>query len=203
MELQIALDSSSLDLIYADNDNVRSAFAGDLEALASGHFSSEHTDIAGLQTAESSLQVQISADRLIAVGDLVVGVFDGDALGDGFESMRFEIIIGDVDQYTVVSKEFYDEAAAEAYFKDNSLNLGSSSNYIDGIGNITVTVRVTTTSSSEGAGFTGSIVLGDVGGSAPADARAFQTASSESSWTANLHTLDLQTIAAVSDVLFG
>jgi hypothetical protein len=159
--IETALTADDLAAITTGHSAIASAFAIDLEATAASYFSAVHGDEAGEQTVTAALEIQLSTFQL-ALGDGTFGLFGGDAVGDGFDTMHFSISAGTADAVTLVEADFSTDQEAEAFFSDHAFSFGDLGQYQE-FGTLTLRVEVTTTGTEAGGGFEGGILFADVG----------------------------------------
>jgi hypothetical protein len=170
MVIATDLPPAVLASLYAGETEVETAFTADTaEGIAYGGLSLVHAGGAGPQTVSGTLQVQLSTSSLLdGLGDATVGLLDGDALGGGFESLRFEVFAGSADFVTLFDREFGREVNAEEFFDDNAFDLGDLSPYSE-FGNVILNIRITAVLAEEGDGFSADFLFADIGGSGGGD----------------------------------
>ena len=118
-----------------------------------GYFESDST---GKQTYSGSIDWTINATGLS--GDLIAGLITNQSFGTGFSSLQFNISVGGTQ---VVGQNFITLAAAQSYFNDHALDLGTFGT----VDNLPVDFNFTLVTSSSGAGFGEDFLLGATGGS--------------------------------------
>jgi hypothetical protein len=123
--------------------------------LGGGHSSAG----AGSQTMTSVLTETVDLTQLSTRGDLILGLYDGAAVGGGFTSMTFDLTADGVD---VADQTFTSTSAAETYFDDDAIDLGSlASGQTLGADTLSLTATLTITTDAAGSGFYGDLIIGD------------------------------------------
>jgi hypothetical protein len=89
----------------------------------------------------------------IMSGHLIVGLLDDQALGTGFQSLTFTVLVGGV---TKVTQTFSTVAAAQTYFTNNSVDAGAFSSKAG----LVVTVKLDMTENAAGQGFGQDFLIG-------------------------------------------
>ncbi|RYE95649.1 MAG: hypothetical protein EOO77_42470 [Oxalobacteraceae bacterium] len=161
-----------LNSIYAQNNALKAAFSADSEAVVLGAFESRNPGGAELTTLTSTFQVRVSVTALQAMGETTIGLFNGRALGDGFDTMTFKIVAGNeddfmfpVDEIVLAAAIFNAESEADLYFTNHVIDLGNLVGQTNFVGSLVLTASITTTSVAVSGGYAASILLADVGDS--------------------------------------
>jgi hypothetical protein len=111
------------------------------------------------QTVTTEVNETVDITKLSTRGNLIVGLYNGAAIGKGVAGVAFDLYVDGAD---VLSKTFTSGTAAQDYFTDNTINLGSLATdpQIDA-GDLILKVVLTVTSTSAGSAFYGGILIGD------------------------------------------
>ena len=139
----------------SSHSNIQSAFDNpDSIVLGAGWQGASYstTSSSPLQY-DSTITWNLNTTSLVG-DDLVLGLMDNQASGAGFSSLTFEVLVGNS---TVVDQNFTSLSAAQAYFSDDALDLGTITS---GVANSTVEVEFDLTASTNGSGFGEDFVLG-------------------------------------------
>ena len=113
------------------------------------------------QVTTSTISETVDLTQLASRQDLVVGFYDGSTVGTGVTGVTFNLFVDGID---VDSKSFATAAAAQTYFTNNAVDLGSlaSGSTLVGTNNIlTVSAVLTVASDKAASGFYGDIIVGD------------------------------------------
>jgi len=154
-----APSSTGVSAVLTANANIAAAFGASpvffgIAELGGGH----STGAAATQTVTSTVDESVDLTKLKAPKDLMVGFYQGAAVGGGVSSVTFDLYADGVD---VDHQTFASAAAAQAYFTNNAVDLGSlASGPLSGSTlSLQATMSVTTTAA--GSGFFGSMIIGD------------------------------------------
>ncbi len=145
--------------VLSANANIATAFGASPDFFAidelGGAYSSGGS---GSETMTSTADMTVDLTQVAAPQDLLIGLFDATTLGAGFDSLTFTLV---GDGQTLVSQTFTSLAAAETFFTDNPLDLGSLTS--GALSNPTLTLEATlsVTMSSAGSGFYAGLIIGD------------------------------------------
>jgi hypothetical protein len=113
------------------------------------------------QTTTSTISETVDLTKLASRQDLMVGFYDGAAVGTGVTGVTFNLF---VDGVNVDTQSFATAAAAQTYFTNHAVDLGSlvSGSTLVGTNNIlTVSAVLTVSSNKASSGFYGDIIVGD------------------------------------------
>ena len=125
------------------------------------------------QIVTSQFSETVDLTKLGSRQDLLVGLYGGMGTGSGVTSIQFDLVADGVD---VLSKTFASAAAAQSYFADNQVDLGSlATGAALGADSLTLSATLSVTSDAANSGFYGGLLLGESSaGAAPAAARPGQ-----------------------------
>jgi hypothetical protein len=110
------------------------------------------------QTSTSQFTETVDLTQLAALHDLVVGFSHGDVLGTGVTGVTLNLYADGTD---VVDETFSSAAAAQAYFTDDAVDLGSLATGPLAGSTLTLNAVLTVTSTSAGSGSYGDLIIGD------------------------------------------
>jgi hypothetical protein len=111
------------------------------------------------QTATSQFSETVDLTKLASRTDLEVGLLGGVGSGTGVTDIEFDLM---ADGVAVLTKSFASAAAAQAYFTDNAIDLGSlASGAALGADSLTLSAVISVTSDAGHSGFYGGLVLGE------------------------------------------
>jgi hypothetical protein len=155
-----APSTGSTSAVLAGNSRIANAFGTSPVFFAMGELGGRHSTAAsGSQTTRSEFIETVDLSRLASRQDLVVGLYDGEAIGSGVTAVTFNLY---ADGKDVLHQSFTSGAAAQTYFRNHAFDLGSlaSGNPLGGA-KLTLEATLTVTSSTAGSGFFGDIIIGD------------------------------------------
>ena len=112
----------------------------------------------GVQDYVTTITYNVDATQVS--GHLEAGLLDSQVFGTGFQTLDFTVSVGGA---TVVSQHFTTTAAAQAYFSNQALDLGT----FTPVSSLAVTFTLDLHAASSGAGFAEDFVLGATSGNAP------------------------------------
>jgi hypothetical protein len=152
--------SASTAAVLAANTAIATAFGASPDFFAidelGGQYSSAGTSS---QTTTSEVDATVDLTQLASPGDLIVGLYDGTALGTGVTGVSFNLYADGVD---VIDQTFTSAAAAQTYFTDNAVDVGSlASGGALGASTLTLQAVMTVTGGASGSGFFGGLIIGD------------------------------------------
>lgn len=111
------------------------------------------------QTITSQFSETVDLTKLGSRQDLEVGLYGGAGSGAGVTKIQFDLVADGID---VLSKTFSSAAAAQAFFTNDAIDLGSlASGAALGADSLTLSATLSVTSSSARSGFYGGILLGE------------------------------------------
>ena len=120
-----APDAASVASVLSINPNIDAAFGASPSFFAIGELGGAHSSQGGRsQTSTSEIDLTVDLTQLPVRQDLLVGLYDGVAVGSGFTKLTFDIYADGAD---VLHQAFSSVAAATAYFTDHAIDLGSLS----------------------------------------------------------------------------
>jgi len=111
------------------------------------------------QTTTSSTEVVVDLTQLTVRQDLVAGFYKGTVVGSGVTGLTFDLYADGVD---VIHQAFTTATAAQTYFTNNAVDLGSlASGTLSGNTLTLKAVMSVTTTTTAGSGFYGGLIIGD------------------------------------------
>ena len=114
---------ASGDAILAANSNISAAFGASPVYFSLGDMGGAYSaGGATTQTATDTLDLSVDLTQLAIRGDLILGLFDPTIEGTGFSSLTFTLT---ADGSIVENQTFTTVAAAEAFFTNDAIDLGS------------------------------------------------------------------------------
>jgi hypothetical protein len=149
----------STSAVLSKNGNIATAFGASPVFFAIDELGGRHSSAAaGAQTTTSEIDETVNLTKLASRQDLVVGLYNGVAVGSNVTGVTFDLFADGVD---VIHKSFASGAAAQTYFTNNAVDVGSlASGPLSG-NTLTLKAVLRVTSSAAGSGFYGEIIVGD------------------------------------------
>jgi hypothetical protein len=152
-------DSASTNAVLADNSAIATAFGTSSTFFAIGELGGAHSSAAtGTQTTTLETDETVDLGKLASRGNLTVGFYNGAAVGGSVTGVTFDLYADGVD---VVHESFASGAAAQTYFTDNAVDLGSLATGPLSGNTLTLKELLTVTSTAAGSGFYGQALVGD------------------------------------------
>jgi hypothetical protein len=151
--------SASINPILTANASISAAFGSHPSVLAIEEIGGSHsTGASGSQTSTSTVDFNAILNAQDSAQDLKIGLFSGQAFGNGVTGMTLDI---DVDGVDLIKQSFANASAATAYFTNHAVDLGplSGGNYSSGTLDVQVQLQVSTNTAHSGF-FGGLIVSG-------------------------------------------
>ena len=139
----------------ATNDAVAFEFGNGASTFALGQLAASANGIAVTQTETATVSMQATTALIAASGQVVLGLYGGAPTG-GFTSLTFEVTANGT---PLINETFTSVAAADAFFDDNVLDLGSDTTG-PLAGSPTLTFSLSVTEDTAGGGYS----LGVAGG---------------------------------------
>ncbi|MGI8841123.1 MAG: hypothetical protein ACR2F8_10155, partial [Caulobacteraceae bacterium] len=154
-----APDGASSGAVLAANASIAAAFGASPTFFAIGELGGGYSvGGAASQTVTSEIDETVDLTKLAARQDLPVGLYDGKVKGAGFTGLTFDLYADGMD---VVHQAFTSAAAAQSYFTDHPIDLGSLASGALSGNSLTLRAVLSVTSASGGSGFYGDLILGD------------------------------------------
>ena len=151
--------AANVSAILAANTAIASAFAVSPSYFAIAELGARETT-AGIaaETTTSTVNLSVDLSQLASRQDLLVGLYGGALVGSGVTAVTLTITANGTN---LLTKTFASGAAAQAYFTNDAVDLGSLNGalYSSNVANITATLAVTT--SGVGSAFYGNVLIGD------------------------------------------
>jgi hypothetical protein len=157
-----APNAASTAAVLKSNSSIKAAFGSSpvffgMDELGGGYSSG---GASASQSTVSTIQETIDLTQLTTRKDLVVGFYSGTTLGTGVTGVTLDLY-ADGNATPVLSESFASAAAAQAWFTNNAVDLGSLATDPQLNANtLTLTADLTVTSTS-GSGFYGDLIIGD------------------------------------------
>jgi hypothetical protein len=150
--------TADVNAVLNANPNIKTAFGTSPSYFAIGELGGGY-DANGnsAETVTSTLAITIDPSKLASPQDLLLGLYDGTAVGSGFESLTFKATVG---TKTLVNKTFTSVAAAETFFTDNPNDLGPIGGINAGKA-FTLQISLSETLDQAGSGFDTGLIVGD------------------------------------------
>ena len=183
LELQgqaVALESAAPDAVstaavLAANPNIAFAFGASPSFFAIDELGGNYDKAGGTvahTTTESRSTLTVDLTQLASRQDLVGGFYNATVQGAGFTSLTFTLT---GDGHTLVNQTFTTVAAAQAFFTNNAMDLGSlASGPLSG-NILTLQASFTMTTAASGDGFYAQMIIGDPPPAAASPSRFAQT----------------------------
>lgn len=150
---------TNVSAVLAANSNINKAFAVTPSYFGIVELGASFTTAGTLsETTTATVTESVDLNQLATRQDLLVGLYGGTLTGTGVTGVVLTIKANGT---TLLSQTFASGAAAQTYFTNHAVDLGSlnGSLYASGIANLTISLAVTSTSA--GSGFFGSLLVGD------------------------------------------
>nr|MDQ2860757.1 hypothetical protein [Pseudomonadota bacterium] len=157
--------SASTAAVLAANANIAAAFGSSPSFFAVGELGAGHSSAGNIaQTTTSEIDETVDLTQLSTLQDLIVGFYNGDAVGSGVTGVTFDLY---VDTNHLIHQTFATASAAQAWFTNNAIDLGSLASM--GFNALTLRAVLSVTSTSANSSFYGDLIVGDppAGKSAP------------------------------------
>ena len=161
-----APSAAATSAVFRANRAIATAFGATPRFFALGELGGAHAGPGtASQTATSEIDETVDLTKLTTRQHLVVGFYSGATTGAGVTAVGFDLYADGMD---VLHKSFASAAAAQTWFTDNAVDLGSLASG-QPLGGSTLTLRavMTVTTDAGGSGFSGNLIIGDPPG-APA-----------------------------------
>ncbi len=152
--------SASTTAVLGANPNIATAFGASPSFFAIGELGASYAESggSGSQTVISKFKFDVNLTNLASLQDLVVGFYNPVATGPAFSSLVFTLT---GDGQTLVAQTFTTVAAAEAFFTDDAMDLGSLATGPLSGGTLLLKATFSLTTTSPGSGFYGQLIIGD------------------------------------------
>eukprot|EP01037_Dinobryon_pediforme_P007783 gene7783-7849_t len=145
--------------VLGTNSNIASAFAVSPSYFGLAELGGRYS-VAGTmaETTTSTVTLSVDLNQLASRQHLLVGFYGGTAVGSGVTGVVLTI---KANGSTLLSKSFASGAAAQTYFTNQAVDLGSlgAASYPTGIANLSISLAVT--GSTVGSGFYTNMLIGD------------------------------------------
>jgi hypothetical protein len=152
----------SISAVFGSNGVIKAAFGAKPVVFAIGELGGAFSSGgASAQTTYSEIDEAVDLTRLGARQNLVLGLYKGVSLGAGVTCVTFDLYVDGAD---VLSKSFANGAAAQAWFADNAITVGSlaaGSALVGASSVLTLKAVLTVTTDTAGSGFFGDLIIGD------------------------------------------
>jgi hypothetical protein len=152
--------ASTTSTVLSANSKIAAAFGSSpsyfaIADMAGGHGGSSTAS----QVATSEIDETVDLTKLTARQDLVIGFYSGAVTGGGVTGVTFDLF---ADGHDVLHEAFASGAAAQAWFTNNAVDLGSlASGQTLGANTLALRAVMTVTTDAAGSAFTGNIIVGD------------------------------------------
>ena len=145
--------------VLAANINISTAFGATPDFFAIEELGGAYSNGgSGTETVTSTADLTLNLGVLAARQDLLLGLYNPTVVGSGFTSLTFTLT---GDGQTLVNQTFTTVAAAEAFFADDALDLGSLATGPLSGSILTLEATLTVTTASAGTGFYTGLIIGD------------------------------------------
>ena len=150
--------ASDVSTVLSANGSLSSAYGSAANVLALSELGGTYAShpAMGNETSSTSCSVSLEASQLNPKDDIVLGLYGPDAHGQNLGSVSLAVSVNGAN---VLSAGFSTAAAANAYFTDHPLDLGSIAS-LSASGTIAVTVSVSETGSAPNSSMFGGALLG-------------------------------------------
>ena len=143
------------------NPNIATAFSGSPVFFATGELGGGYARSggSGAETITDTVDIDIDLTKLASPGNLILGLFNPTAHGIGFSSLDFTLAISG--GATLVNESFTSVSAAETFFTDEAMDLGSLASAPFGGSSLDLVATFTLTTTDAFQGFYAQFILGD------------------------------------------
>ena len=151
---------ASTNAVLVANPNIFTGFGPAPTFFAIDEFGGAYAKSGGTtsQTITDTIDLTVDLTQLATRGTLVAGFYNATALGTGFASLTFTLT---GDGATLISQTFTTLAAANAFFTDHAVSLGSLATGALSGATLTLAATFTLTTSTAGQGFYAQMIIGD------------------------------------------
>ena len=148
--------------VLAANPNIATAFGASPVFFAIDELGGQYAKSGGTgpETNTETVNLTVDLTKLVSEQDLVVGFYNGTALGAGFTSMTLTIT-ADGSATPLFTQTFTTLASAETFFTNNAMDLGKLGTGALAGSTLTLTATLSITTASHGDGFYASLIVGD------------------------------------------
>jgi hypothetical protein len=155
-----APNAATTSAVLAANSNIAALFGATPVFFGVGELGGAHTSVGNTaQTITSTLKETVDLTQLAVRGDLLVGFYNGTAVGSGVTNVTFDLYADGIQE---VHQVFATAAQAATWFTNHAIDLGSlASGQPLGANSLTLQVVLSVTSTTAGGGFYGDLILGD------------------------------------------
>jgi hypothetical protein len=170
--------------VLADNSNIKTAFGASPVFFATGELGGRYsTSGTGSETTTSTLDESIDLTQLATRGDLIVGLYSGDAVGTGVTGVTFTLYADGVQEIDQSYSGASAAASMATFFDDHAFNFGSLASSPLNADTLSLSATLTVTTDAASSGFYGDVIIGDP--PAPAAAPSAATSSKAGAATAS------------------
>ena len=153
--------AASTKAVLTANPDISSTFGSKPVFFAVGELGGGYS-VGGVsisQTSTAEIDETVDLTKLAARKNLVIGFYNGATVGSGVSGVTFDLY---ADGSDILSKTFASAAAAQTWFTNNAVDLGSlaADPQLDA-NTLTLKAVLTVTSTSPGSGFYGDVIIGD------------------------------------------
>jgi hypothetical protein len=155
-----APNAASTTAVLSANSNISTAFGASPSFFAIGELGGWHSSLGNTaQVTTSTLYEAVDLTQLAVRGDLIVGLYNGAAVGSGVTSVTFDLYADGIDE---IHQVFATAAQAVTYFSNHAFDLGSlATGQPLGANTLNLQATLSVTSTTAGGGFYGDLIIGD------------------------------------------
>ncbi len=151
--------AASTTAVLNANAAIKSAFATDPSYFALGELGGAYTSGGtGTETTTSGVTLTVDLTQLSTCEDLAIGLYDGTALGSGFESLTFTVT---GDNETLLTTTFTSPGAATTFLANDAIDLGSLASRSLSGGSLNLATSLSVTTDASGQGFDAGFLIGN------------------------------------------
>jgi hypothetical protein len=152
-------NAASSGAVLAANHDIKVAFGSSPVFFAVGELGGGYSSGGkASQTVTSSFDETVDLTQLAKRRDLVIGLDNGTVAGSGFTSLTFDLF---ADGNDVIHQTFTSAAAAQSYFTDHAIDVGSLASGALSGNTLSLQATMSVTTGSAGSGFYGGLIIGD------------------------------------------
>jgi hypothetical protein len=154
-----APSSASTSAVLAANSAIATSFGASPTFFGISELGGAHSTAAtGAQTTTLETDETVDLDKLSSRQDLMVGLYNGTSVGESVSSVTFDLYADGVD---VIHQTFSNGTAAQTYFTNNAVDVGSLATGPLSGSTLTLKEVLTVTSTGSGSGFYGQTIIGN------------------------------------------
>ena len=162
-------NAASIGAVMTANANIAAAFGASPSIFSIDEFGGGYalSGGSGPQTITDTINLEVDLTKLSPLGDLIVGFFNPVATGAPFTSLTFTLVADGDTASPLISETFTSVAAADAFFADGAVDLGSLASGALSASPLLLTATFTLTTAAAGSGYYVEMIAGDPPAASP------------------------------------